>query len=75
MNVIHWVIKNSTWIFSGVGVALLSALWFLLKRKREAPNVSEKNANTQIVVGGAMSGNSVIIGDNNAVDQEGTKKP
>jgi len=52
--VIEYIIDNKEWIFSGIGVAVIS--WFLL-RKSTGSNMSQKGGkgSTNIQVGGDFS--------------------
>ena len=49
-----WLIENSKWVFSGVGVAVLGWL-FALRRSRAGVSQSIRNSSNVIQVGGNVS--------------------
>ena len=54
---VQWIISNKEWIFSGLGIAIISAFFAILKTK--TPKGGEGNLN--------VSGNKNVIGDGNIV--------
>ena len=48
---IEWIMSNKEWIFSGLGIAVISALFAIIKTK--IPKNSERNLN--------VSGDKIII--------------
>ena len=49
-----WLIKNSEWVFSGIGVAVLGWL-FALRKSRAGINQSVKNSSNVTQIGGNVS--------------------
>ncbi|MFR3345781.1 MAG: hypothetical protein ACLTS1_09220 [Coprococcus sp.] len=52
---VEWIISNKEWIFSGLGIAIISAFFAILKTK--TPKDGERNLN--------VSGDKNVIGDGN----------
>lgn len=52
---VEWIICNKEWIFSGLGIAIISAFFAILKTKN--PKGGEGNLN--------VSGDKNVIGDGN----------
>lgn len=52
---VEWIISNKEWIFSGLGIAIISAFFAILKTK--TPKGGEGNLN--------VSGDKNVIGDGN----------
>ena len=52
---VEWIISNKEWIFSGLGIAIISAFFAILKTK--TPTGGEGNLN--------VSGDKNVIGDGN----------
>jgi hypothetical protein len=50
---VEWIISNKEWIFSGLGIAIISAFFAILKTK--TPKGGEENLN--------VSGDKNVIGD------------
>lgn len=50
---VEWIISNKEWIFSGLGIAIISAFFAILKTK--TPKGGEGNLN--------VSGDKNVIGD------------
>lgn len=56
---IEWILDNLNWIFSGIGVFVLSLLLLLFKRKKGRGNVMKQKAgnnSTNIQIGGDYNG-------------------
>ena len=53
--IVEWIISNKEWIFSGLGIAIISAFFAILKTK--TPKGGEGNLN--------VSGDKNVIGDGN----------
>jgi len=49
-----WLIRNSEWVFSGIGVAILGWL-FLLRKSRAGVDQSVKNSSNVTQVGGNVT--------------------
>ena len=56
----NWIIENKEWLFSGIGIVLLSLLlkFFLKKRKEKSIKMKQKSGknSTNIQVGGDYNG-------------------
>lgn len=56
---LEWISSNTEWIFSGVGVAIITAVAGLFWRRRP-------HANRQDTHGGGPGGNAEVLGDGEA---------
>lgn len=53
-DIMDWLIKNSEWVFSGIGVAILG-LFFTLRKSRAGIKQSVKNSSNVTQVGGNVT--------------------
>ena len=55
-NDLNWIIQNKEWIFSGIGVAMISTVvWFFTTRNKNSENHLASQQNTQVVVNNSVS--------------------
>ena len=71
---IEYIIENKEWIFSGIGVLIITAIWGLFyKRKNKNENVSKISGNHNVVSQQNIdsdANSSEVDGDFNKVDQK-----
>jgi len=44
----EWILENKEWIFSGLGVAVLSSIILLFKKKRDSINQTQKSGDNSL---------------------------
>lgn len=70
---IKYIIENKEWIFSGIGVLIITAIWGLFyKRKNKKENISKISGNHNVVSQQNIdsdANSSEVDGNFNKVDQ------
>lgn len=65
---IEWIANNKEWIFSGIGVAILSGLYAWLKSKRDIESTENKYITSQSNASqNCNNGTTIVAGDNSNV--------
>ena len=69
MQMVDFILDNKEWIFSGLGIFIAQAIFFLLKwRKRK------REPNPLIMTTGVVKNSNLVAGNHNVINQKSRSK-